>query len=71
MQCEQGEDEHHFGDIGYALMGYNILRGYPLAIGKDPGVAQPIFVADYSDGSLTADRVHKVPKVYNLSLFIL
>ena len=44
-------------------MGYNILKGYPLATGKDPGFVQSIFMADYSDNQFTADRVHHVPKV--------
>ena len=42
-------------------MGYNILRGFPLAVGHDPGFTYPIFKADYSAGKQTADCRYSVP----------
>ena len=51
-----------FPDIDYALFGYNILRGYPLAVGHDPGLTRPIFISDYTDEKLTADLRYYLPK---------
>ena len=51
-----------FPDIDYALFGYNILRGYPLAIGHDPGLTRPVFIGDYTVKKLTADRRYYLPK---------
>ncbi len=48
-----------FPDIDYALLGYNILKGYPLAVGHDPGFTHPIFKADYSGLRKTADCRYK------------
>ena len=48
--------------MDYALLGYNILKGYPLAVGHDPGFTLPIFAADYRAGSQTADCRYSVPK---------
>ena len=51
-------------NIDYALFGYNILYGNPLATGgtTDPGFVSPIFVADYSEKLLSADRRFLQPK---------
>ena len=38
-----GPNKKTFPDLDYALMGYNILKGFPMAIGLDPGFTQPIF----------------------------
>ncbi|XP_060563198.1 uncharacterized protein LOC132722693 [Ruditapes philippinarum] len=51
-----------FPDIDYALMGYNILRGFPLAIGHDPGFTYPIFAANYETKKQTADCRYSVPQ---------
>ena len=48
--------------MDYALLGYNILKGFPLAVGHDPGFTLPIFSADYRAGSQTADCRYSVPK---------
>ena len=50
-----------FPDIDYALFGYNIMRGYPLAIGHDPGLTRPIFQSDYSGRIMTSDDRFYVP----------
>ena len=50
-----------FPDIDYALFGYNIMRGYPLAVGHDPGLTRPIFTSDYTRHKLTADRRYCLP----------
>ena len=47
-----------FSDLDYSLIGYDILFGYPLANGRDPGFRQPIFTANYSKPKQTADCRH-------------
>ena len=51
-----------FPDIDYATFGYNIIRGFPLAVGHDPGLTRPIFKADYTDAKITSDCRYSVPK---------
>ena len=51
-----------FNDIDYALLGYHILQGYPLADGMDPGFAAPIFRADYSTKRVSADCRYSLPR---------
>ena len=43
QDCQHGGFKKSFPDLDYALMGYNVLKGYPLAAGHDPGFTQPIF----------------------------
>ena len=50
-----------FPDLGYALLGYNVLRGYPLANGHDPGFTLPIFTANYSRPRSKADCRFSLP----------
>nr|KAG5704399.1 hypothetical protein BaRGS_031105 [Batillaria attramentaria] len=52
----------NFPDMDYGLMGYDILKGFPLAIGHDPGFTLPIFLADYSGDLQTADGSWSLPK---------
>ena len=47
--------KHTFPDVDFALLGYNILKGYPNAHGHDPGFTFPNCVADYTAGEKTAD----------------
>jgi len=59
-------------NIGYAMRGYNILRGNPLSTGldADPGFSNPIFKATYS-GGVTSDLRYQVPdgvSVYDKSI---
>jgi hypothetical protein len=56
--------KHSFPDIDYALLGYDIFKGFPLADGHDPGFTYPIFAPDYSHGHMTADCRYSVPKGY-------
>lgn len=51
-----------FPDIDYAFFGYDILKGFPMAMGSDPGFTYPIFHADYSRKSHTADCRYSVPR---------
>ena len=44
------------------MFGYDLLRGYPLATGHDPGFTHPIFTADYSIKKQTSDCRYFVPK---------
>ncbi|XP_060559515.1 uncharacterized protein LOC132719697 isoform X2 [Ruditapes philippinarum] len=62
QECQGTQYKVTFPDIDYALMGYNVLRGYPLATGHDPGFTLPIFTADYKNGVQTADCRYNVPK---------
>ena len=50
-----------FNDVDYALLGYNILKGYPLEDGMDPGFAGPIFATDYSGLGMSADCRYSLP----------
>ncbi len=51
-----------FPDIDYALLGYDIIKGYPNSNGHDPGFTHQIFSADYSDNRQTGDCRYNVPK---------
>ncbi|KAK7495008.1 hypothetical protein BaRGS_00013648 [Batillaria attramentaria] len=62
QECHEPKLKRSFPDMDYALLGYNVLRGYPLAVGHDPGFTLPIFAADYSDGTMTADCRFSVPR---------
>ncbi|XP_045197727.2 uncharacterized protein LOC123552271 [Mercenaria mercenaria] len=62
QECQGTYYKLSFPDVDYALMGYNVLRGYPLATGHDPGFTYPIFSADYGNGLQTADCRYSVPK---------
>ena len=59
--CKVNPNTRTFPDIDYALFGYNILRGYPLAVGHDPGLTRPLFISDYSNVKLTADCRYLLP----------
>jgi len=51
-------------NIGYIFMGYDIMYGNPLQVSGlpvDPGFKEPIFLANYSKGSTTADRRYFQP----------
>ena len=50
-----------FPDLDYSLLGYDIIYGYPLANGRDPGSRHPIFMADYSKPKQTSDCRFVVP----------
>ena len=55
QDCESGGLKKTFPDIDYSFYGYNILKGYPLADGRDPGFTRPIFAFDFSNKHHTAD----------------
>jgi len=65
-RCQTNHMKRSFPDIDYAMYGYNIMYGYPLATGHDPGLTYPIFVADYSGSRQTADCRYQIPKGYYL-----
>ncbi|XP_060563204.1 uncharacterized protein LOC132722697 [Ruditapes philippinarum] len=62
QDCQGTHFKLSFPNIDYALMGYNILRGFPLATGHDPGFTYPIFAANYENGKQTADCRYRVPQ---------
>ncbi|KAH3885872.1 hypothetical protein DPMN_009870 [Dreissena polymorpha] len=62
QECQSSEFKQTFPDVDYALLGYNILKGFPLATGHDPGFTYPIFCHDYSSGGMTADCRYSVPR---------
>ncbi|XP_060563200.1 uncharacterized protein LOC132722694 isoform X2 [Ruditapes philippinarum] len=62
QECQGTHFKLSFPDIDYALMGYNILRGFPLATGHDPGFTYPIFAANYENEKQTADCRYSVPQ---------
>ena len=51
-----------FPDIDYSFQGYDILKGFPLAMGRDPGFTYPIFKADYSKKTHSGDCRYSVPR---------
>ena len=65
--CQLDGERKSFPDLDYVMFGYNILRGYPLAVGHDPGLTHPIFRHDYSKGKHTADCRYHVPEGYILA----
>ena len=56
MQDCQGDGfKQTFPDIDYSFYGYNILKGFPLADGRDPGFTRPIFHSEFTQRRATAD----------------
>ncbi|XP_068712638.1 uncharacterized protein [Montipora foliosa] len=51
-----------FPDLDYSLLGYDILSGYPLADGRDPGFKHPIFRADFSKPKQSSDCRYIFPE---------
>jgi len=64
--CQESSCEKSFQNLDYAMYGYNILYGYPFAIGHDPGLTIPIFETDYAQSKQTADRRYQIPHGYYL-----
>ena len=67
QECQGPQLKRTFPDLGYVFMGYNVLQGYPLAMGHDPGFSLPIFKADYSVLLQTPDCRYRVPKGVNVN----
>ena len=44
-----------FPNIDYSFYRYNILKGFPLSDGVDPGFTRAIFAGDFSDEHTTVD----------------
>ena len=65
--CHGNKMKRTFPDFDYALYGYNIIQGYPMATGHDPGLTRPIFVADYTGSEQTADCRYQIPRGYFLA----
>ncbi|XP_071151680.1 uncharacterized protein [Mytilus edulis] len=61
-KCQGSQLKRTFPDVDYAFFGYNILKGYPLSIGHDPGFTLPIFKADYREGLQTSDCRYFIPR---------
>ncbi|CAC5373809.1 unnamed protein product [Mytilus coruscus] len=61
QECQSSHFKQTFPDVDYAFFGYNIIRGYPLSDGHDPGFTFPIFKIDYSKGGQSGDCRYSVP----------
>ncbi|XP_060569961.1 uncharacterized protein LOC132728328 [Ruditapes philippinarum] len=61
QHCGNVKFKRSFPNIDYALYGYHILKGFPLADGHDPGFTYPIFAADFSSNGVSADCRFFVP----------
>jgi hypothetical protein len=66
-QCRKEESastdlRRTFPDIDYAMLGYDIIKGFPESNSHDPGFSHRIFVVDYTKDLLTADCRYSVPK---------
>ena len=59
-----------FPDVGYALVGYNIIKGYPRSYNHDPGFTYPIFKIVYSKGYQSDDCRFNIPNGYFSSHFL-
>ena len=61
-----GPDAPVMNNIGYALSGYDIYYGNPVALSSsglvDPGIRNDIFLAEYSNNQTTADNRYCTPK---------
>ena len=62
QECQDSHWKQSFPDLDYAFFGYDILKGYPLATGHDPGFTHPIFLSNYNSGGKTADCRYSVPE---------
>ncbi|CAC5412722.1 unnamed protein product [Mytilus coruscus] len=62
QDCLGSREKQTFPDIDYAFFGYNILKGYPHAIGHDPGFTYPIFEIDYSEKRQSGDCRYFLPR---------
>lgn len=62
QDCNSTHWKKTFPDLDYALLGYDILHGNPMATESDPGFTHPIFWADYSEGRQSTDCRYSVPK---------
>ncbi|XP_053386119.1 perivitellin-2 67 kDa subunit-like [Mercenaria mercenaria] len=62
QECKDSEFKQSFPDVDYSFLGYNIFKGFPLAVDHDPGFTYPIFRANYSSGGQTADCRYSVPQ---------
>ena len=61
QDCHETNLKRSFPNLEYALLGYDILQGYPLEEGHDPGLTHHIFLADYSGRRQTSDCRYSVP----------
>ena len=61
QDCQDAHWKRSFPDLDYAFFGYDILKGYPLASGHDPGFTHPIFLSDYDSRKQTSDCRYSVP----------
>ena len=43
VQCDVMQQRKVFPNLDFALMGYHILKGFPLTSGTDSGLTKPIF----------------------------
>lgn len=62
QECLDYEFKQTFPDLDYVFFGYNILKGYPLANGHDPGFTYPIFLTDYTQKRQTSDCRYSIPR---------
>ena len=51
-----------FPSIDYAFSGYDVVQGYPLSKGRDPGFKSAIFKANYENGKSNGDCRYTLPK---------
>lgn len=62
QECQEAHLKRSFPDLDYAFFGYDVLKGYPLEPGHDPGFTHPIFLSNYSSGKQTSDCRYSVPE---------
>ena len=62
VHCDSTDLKMSFPSIDYAFSGYDVVRGYPLSKGRDPGFKSAIFKANYKKGKSNGDCRYALPK---------
>ena len=65
QDCRGSKYKKGFPDLDYVFYGYDILNGYPMSAGRDPGFTHPIFKANYSSLEQTTDCRYSLPQGVN------
>ena len=65
LHCDSSDLKMSFPNIDYAFAGYDIVKGYPLTMARDPGFRNAIFKGDYFNSRSNGDCRYILPKGIN------